>query len=90
MGSGVDAPLDGLVTFYSSHYALKAESALRAGGIRACLIPGPKELSPNCGVALQFPLRERPQVEQQFLLKKVRFENIFEYLAKTSTGGETP
>ena len=52
--------------------------------IDCLLIPGPKELSPNCGVALQFPLRERPRAEQQLAVKKVRFENIFEYVARTS------
>ena len=84
MDSRADARLDGLITFYSTHHALKAESALRAGEIDCLLIPGPKELSPNCGVALQFPLRERPGAEQHLAAKKVRIENIFEYVARTS------
>lgn len=45
---------DGLITFYSSHHAIRAENALKSKKKQCNLIHSPKELSPTCGVALQF------------------------------------
>lgn len=41
-----------VVTFSSSHHALKAESIFREAGIPAMLIPVPAEIRADCGVAL--------------------------------------
>lgn len=46
--------LDGVITFFASHHAMRAERVLRAAGLEVRLIPGPRELSPSCGVALRF------------------------------------
>ena len=70
---------DGLITFYSSHFALKAESTLKKRNIECLLIPGPKELSPNCGVALQFKYENKLKVIELFSDNKVSFEAIYEY-----------
>jgi hypothetical protein len=80
MQADVEPVPDGLVTFFSSHYALRAESALRAVPIQCMLVPGPKELSPNCGVALRFPLAEKGRVIEVFASRKVKYENIFAYI----------
>ena len=73
---------DGLITFYSSHYALKAENLLIKAGIKCLLIPGPKQLSPNCGVALQFHYKNQLAVIGHFREKGVNFENIYLYKTK--------
>ncbi len=41
-----------VLTFPSSHYALKAEKICKREGTRAVLIPLPREISADCGVAL--------------------------------------
>ena len=46
--------MDGLISFYASHHAIRAEKVLVEAGFLVALIPGPRELSPNCGVALPF------------------------------------
>jgi len=51
--------LDGLISFFASHHAIRAEKVLRTAGHAAELVPGPKELSPNCGVAVRFVYAER-------------------------------
>src|SRR5437868_6905431 len=51
--------MDGLITFFASHYALRAETVLKRGGLPAKLVAGPRDLSPNCGVALRFELAQR-------------------------------
>ena len=77
------AVLDGLVTFYASHYAMRAEKALKAAGLTVALVPGPREISPNCGVALQFEYRCLDQVREVLQRSKVQFEDIHNYLIES-------
>jgi len=71
--------LDGLVTFYASHHAVRAEKVLAKGGYRVMLVPGPREISPNCGVALQFEFTHAEQVSELLAQNKVRFEAVHKY-----------
>ncbi|HBG22816.1 MAG TPA: hypothetical protein DDW83_06130 [Peptococcaceae bacterium] len=41
-----------VLTFPSTHYALKAEKLCKKDGIRVAMIPLPRELSTDCGVSL--------------------------------------
>ncbi len=41
-----------LFLFRSIHDVLAAERALKGAGIRPDLVPVPKEISPNCGMAV--------------------------------------
>jgi len=41
-----------LMTFYSTHHALKAEKVLKNNGLKVELIPVPREFSSNCGISL--------------------------------------
>lgn len=41
-----------VLTFPSTHYALKAEKLCKNDGIQVAMIPLPRELSADCGVAL--------------------------------------
>ena len=69
----------GVVTFFSSHHAVQAESVLKADGYEVLLIPGPKDISPNCGVALQFNYEEKDAVENLLKEKKVKYEAVHLY-----------
>jgi hypothetical protein len=42
----------GLVLFDSTSQALKAERALKAGGVKCAVIPTPVEFTSGCGIAL--------------------------------------
>jgi hypothetical protein len=75
------APLDGVVTFYGSHHALKAESVLKKEGLKAVLIPGPREISPNCGVALRFEYILKEKVVKIFNEYYVHYEDVHLYPA---------
>jgi hypothetical protein len=44
----------GLVLFHSVQGAIRAERILMAAGLRPKLIPVPRHLSSQCGVALRF------------------------------------
>jgi len=44
----------GVITFFSSQHAVHAEKVLKEHGFKIEMIPGPKEISPNCGVAIKY------------------------------------
>jgi len=71
--------LDGLVTFYASHHAVRAEKVLAKGGYRVMLVPGPREISPNCGVALQFEYTHIERVRELLAQNKVQIEAIHKH-----------
>ncbi len=73
--------LDGVVTFFGAHHALKGEKLLSMEGLSVKLIPGPREISPNCGTALRFDYKDKDLVETIFNDKKVNFEQIVFYPA---------
>ncbi len=76
--------LDGLVTFYASHHAMRAEKVLKKEGYTVALVPGPREISPNCGVAMQFEYRYAEQVGQVLARSRVQIEAIHHYLIESA------
>jgi len=44
----------GVVLFYTTSAAMRAEKTLKKGNLTVKLIPTPRELSSDCGVALRF------------------------------------
>ncbi len=52
-----------VLTFPSSHYALKAEKICKDVGVKVMLIPLPREISSDCGVALIVHPEARPKAE---------------------------
>ena len=75
--------MDGLISFFASHHAIRAETVLKRNGLAARLIPGPRELSPNCGVALRFQYAERENVVTLLAEKSVRIDGIHFYKPRT-------
>jgi hypothetical protein len=70
---------DGLITFFASHHAMRAEKILKKNGYIVLLVPGPREISPNCGVALQFDYGFKKEVEEILSNGKVQIEGIHQY-----------
>lgn len=77
----VHTGLEGVITFFGSHHALKAEKVLKDSTKPAALIPGPRDISPNCGVALRFDYLDRENVSILLEEKHVRYEAIHHYPA---------
>lgn len=69
----------GVVTFYSSQHAVRAEKVLRERGFNVKLIPGPKEISPSCGVALAFEYPDSDGVRRALEEARVPVEGIHSY-----------
>ena len=75
--------MDGLISFFGSYHALRADAVLRRRGFSAKLVPGPKELSPNCGVAVRFEYHRREDVLSALAAHKVQIEEIHQYVPRT-------
>lgn len=73
---------NGIITFYSSSHAIHAEKVLKTDGFNAILIPGPKEISPNCGVALQYDYELTTAVQNSLNRAGVTYEAFHEYTVK--------
>ncbi len=71
--------LEGVITFFGSHHAIRAEGLLKQREIRAVLIPGPREISANCGVAVRFDFNRREEAEALLNEHMVHFEGIHHY-----------
>ena len=71
--------MDGVITFFSSQQAMKAEKVLKTAGFNVMLIPGPREISPNCGTALCFEYKKEKETRSILKNKKVVFEAIHYY-----------
>ncbi|PJF41574.1 MAG: DUF3343 domain-containing protein [Chloroflexi bacterium] len=71
--------LDGLFSFFASHHAIRAERVLSRSGFAVELIPGPKELSPNCGIALRFEYDRRDEATALLASKRVQIDEVHFY-----------
>jgi hypothetical protein len=76
----------GVVSFFASEHAMRAERTLQRAELPARLVPGPREVSPNCGVAVAFVWDDEPKVEQALAAAKIRFEAIHRYDLDDETG----
>ena len=79
--------MDGLISFFASHYALRAEILLTRDGLAAQLIPGPRDLSPNCGVAVRFEYAQRERVTQLLAARRVQIDGLHVYRPRTDAWG---
>jgi hypothetical protein len=68
--------LEGVMTFFGSYHALRSESVLKKAGFAVRLVPGPREISPNCGVALRFPWERRDEAVAELTRNAVQFEAV--------------
>ena len=77
--------LDGLISFFASHHAIRAEAVLKRAAFAVKLIPGPKELSPNCGVALRFEYSRRDVAMALLAERRVQIDGVHPYRPRTDT-----
>lgn len=75
--------MDGLLTFFSSHHAIRAEAVLRRAGLDVLLVPGPKDLSPNCGTALRFHHRDLARALEVLDAAHVEIDRVHVWAPRT-------
>jgi hypothetical protein len=55
---------DFVAVFNSIHRVMKAEKLLKAAGLKVLLIPAPRSITSDCGLALRFGADDGSAVEQ--------------------------
>jgi hypothetical protein len=87
---GARGGMDGLISFFASHHAIRAEVTLIRAGLTARLVPGPRELSPNCGVALRFVYGDRDRALAALAARKVVVDGVHQYRPRTDDWNSEP
>ena len=67
-----------IVRFNSPHQALKAEKTLMNCDLKCKMIPIPKELSPDCGIALQVNSELKQLVEVALVDNSIEYEGFYD------------
>jgi len=75
--------MDGLISFFASHHAIRADAIMKRHQLPARLVPGPRELSPNCGVALRFEFADRETALPLLASHKVQIDGVHMYVPRT-------
>ena len=65
-----------IITFFTVHQALRAEKVLMEAGFKISMIPVPRELSSDCGIALAFACEEEMKVKAVLDSNTVKTECI--------------
>ena len=71
--------LEGVLTFFGSHHALRAEGVLKRAWPCRPTYPGPRAISPNCGVALRFVHERKGEIADLLKRSSVQYEAIHYY-----------
>ncbi|MHB0977034.1 MAG: DUF3343 domain-containing protein [Candidatus Aquicultorales bacterium] len=67
-----------IITFPSTHAALKAERALADAEVPAVTIPVPRWITADCGIAIRFRPELKEAVETTLAVQGVEFKEIHE------------
>ncbi|MGI6685776.1 MAG: DUF3343 domain-containing protein [Bacillota bacterium] len=68
-----------IFTFYSTHFALRLESACKKENIPGKLIPVPRSISASCGTAFRAEVENREKIEGIADQDGVEIETVVEY-----------
>jgi hypothetical protein len=66
-----------VVLFHSTSHAIRAEGVLEGAGFRVKMIPTPRQLSSDCGMALRFDRAEEEPVAATLGENKVPVNGIY-------------
>ncbi len=67
-----------VVTFHTTAEAMAVEKACREKKIEGKLIPAPRVLSSDCGIAWKSPADRRPALEEMLEAEKIEYAGIYE------------
>lgn len=71
-----------LVTFVSTHHALKAEKLVAGEGLDFDIIPTPRAITASCGLSLELREHDLPRIIRLFVDHQVKSEAIYRRLGK--------
>ena len=66
----------GVVLFYTTSSAMRAEKLLAKAGYAVKLIPVPRQFSSDCGIALRFDWHQNEQVRSELDSVQVEIDSV--------------
>jgi hypothetical protein len=66
-----------VVILFSIHFVLKAEKLFKSEGIGHDVIPVPREISSDCGMAVEFSCREKERVLDLLSSADIRIAGLY-------------
>jgi hypothetical protein len=67
-----------ILTFDSVHFVMRAEKALNKGGIEVRLIPTPREISSDCGMALEITCEDIERTKELLKTHDCRLTGVYD------------
>jgi hypothetical protein len=68
-----------VITFHTTHFALKAKRVLDKTGKKPEMIPVPREFSSNCGFCCKVPWTEKDEIEKILIDNRVEIDRIYRW-----------
>ncbi len=65
-----------VVVFHSAAHAIRAEKVLTQAGFKIKMIPTPRQISSDCGLALRFTREQEQQVTAALMTNRVPTNGI--------------
>ena len=66
-----------IITFHTTHFAIKAKKVLAGSGKRFEMIPVPREFSSDCGFCCKVSWDEREEIENILGENRVQIDSVF-------------
>jgi len=70
----------GVITFKSTHYAIKGDLVFKDKSIEYRTIPTPREITHSCGLAIRFDLKDLNLVKEIIQENQLDIEGIFKLI----------
>lgn len=75
---------EGVVTFESTHHAIKGEKILKENGIKNRMIPTPRAITRSCGLSAKFDLKDLEEIKKLLAQGEVAVTGIYEYISSSN------
>ncbi|NLW21754.1 MAG: DUF3343 domain-containing protein [Tissierellia bacterium] len=73
----------GVITFKSTHYAIKGDSIFKKENINFRTIPTPREITHSCGLSIKFDLMDLDRIKNIIDENQIDIEGIFKIVKST-------
>jgi hypothetical protein len=70
---------DYIAVFHSIHRVMKAEKILKGGGVSILLIPAPRQISSDCGLALRYTPEDAARVKDLLVTQDLPPTEVYQY-----------
>jgi hypothetical protein len=67
-----------ILTFDSTHHAMRAESILKEENIAIKTIPTPRDITLSCGLAIKASVLDKEKIVKMYEDKILDFKNLYE------------